>query len=160
MANRTKDLLTGKKARKSSRVGIPIGKSSWHTILPGDTLRTREKVLQKFILVTELHVDHPVPQARGTSSLRDLVDTSYRFLSVTDSLEFDVAVHCLCSRAFHDDMNGAAFVGANKAGLSAKEMDDFLLCDRIWDLYVLFDVSQIFITSHILALSSHLRWQF
>lgn len=145
MADRTKDLLAGKEARKSSRIEVLIWKSSWHTILPRDTLRTREKILQKLILVAEFHVDHPVPQARGTSCLRDFVDTSHRFFSVLDGLEFDVAVHCLCSRAFHDDMNGAAFVGTNKAGLSAEEVDDFLLCDGVWDLLFIIDVSQILI---------------
>ena len=130
MANGTKDLLASKETRKSSRIRVSIRKSDRHTILPGDTLRTRKKISQKLVLTAKLHINDTASQARRTASLSNLVNTSHRFLGILDGFELGITVHGLSSRALHDDMDGA---GVDETGLSAKELDDFLLRDRVGD---------------------------
>ena len=134
MANGTEYFLTGEEARKSGRVRVPVRKSDWHTILPGNTLCTGKEIPQKLILIADFHIDDTVAQARSTSSLKDLVDASHCFLSILEGLKFNIAVHSFSRRAFHDNMDRATFIGANEAGLSPKELDNFLLRDGIWDL--------------------------
>ena len=134
MANSTKYFLASEEARKSGRIRVSVGKSIWHTILPGNTLCTGEEIPQKLILIAEFHIDDTITQARSTSSLKDLVDASHCFLSVLEGLEFNIAVHGFSRRALHDDMDRAAFIGANKAGLPPKKLNNFLLRDGVWDL--------------------------
>lgn len=134
MANRTKYFLAGEETRKSGRVRVPVRKGDWHTILPGNTLCTGEEISQELILIAEFHIDDTIAQARSTSSFEDLVDASHCLLSVLEGLEFNIAVHGFSRRALHDDMDRAAFIGANKAGLPPKKLNNFLLRDGVWDL--------------------------
>lgn len=131
MANSTKNLLASEETRKSSGIRISIRESDRHTILPGDTLRTGKQIFQKLVLTAKLHIDDTISQTRRTTSLSDLVNTSHRFLGILDGFELGIAVHGLSSRALHDNMDGA---GANETGLSTKELDDFLLRDRVGNL--------------------------
>lgn len=146
MANGTKYFLAGEEARKPRRVRVPVRKSDWHTILPGNTLCTGEEVPQELILIAEFHIDDTIAQAWSSSSLKDLVDASHCFLSILEGLEFNIAVHGFSRRAFHDNMDRAAFIGANKAGLPPKELDNFLLRDGVWDLVLIQLASAIYYT--------------
>ena len=47
MANGTKYFLASEEARKSGRIRVSVGKSIWHTILPGNTLCTGEEISQE-----------------------------------------------------------------------------------------------------------------
>lgn len=134
MANSTIDFLAGEEARKSSRIEVPVLQRDGNAVFPNETLCTRKQVLQKLVLTTKLHVDDPVSQTWSTTSFEDLVDTDHRVSCILDGLKLGVAVHGFGSRTLHDNMDRAALVGADNASLAAKELDDFLLCDRVWDL--------------------------
>lgn len=146
MANGTKYFLAGKEARKSGRVRVPVRKSDWHTILPGNTLCTGEEIPQELILIAEFHIDDTIAQARSTSSFKDLVDASHCFLGILEGLEFNIAVHGFSRRALHDNMDRATFIGANEAGLPPKKLDNFLLRDGVWDLISLQSAPVIYYT--------------
>lgn len=134
MANSTIDFLAREEACKSSRIEVTILQGNGNAVLPNETLCTRKQVLQKLVLATKFHVDDSVSQTWSTTSLKDLVDTNHRISCILDSLKLGVAVHGFGSRTLHDNMDRAALVVADKASLAAKELDKFLLCDRVWDL--------------------------
>lgn len=135
MTNSPVDLLFGKEARESSRVKVIVLQDNRDSSFPNKAFRTREQLLQELILTAEVHIDNSVTKTRSTASVKDVVDTGHRILSILHRLEFSVAVHGLGCRALHDDMDGTALVVANQASLTTKELDDFLLGDGVRDLY-------------------------
>lgn len=134
MSNSSNYFFASEKASKPSRVWIGVRQGKWHSVLPANALGTWEHVFKKSVLTAQFHVNVTVTEARNTACLMHSVDASYRFFGVILSLKFNIAVHGLGCRALHDDMNGTAVLGSNKARLSTKELGDLQLRNRVRNL--------------------------
>lgn len=134
MAKAPNNFLACKETSKSRGIKISIRHADWGAILPHDALCTREQVFQQSILAAQFHIHMAVSDARSTAGFVNPIDSIHCSFGIIDIIKLHITVHGLSSRAFHDDMDGTAFLRGDEAGLPTKKLDNLLFCDRIRSL--------------------------
>lgn len=129
MTHSSNDLLAGKEASEARGIWIGVCHDNRNSVFPDNALGTWEEILQKGILAASLDVHMAIAQAWRTTSLIDAVDAGNHLFGIGRGIKFDIAVHRLGRRPFHDDVDGAAFLGGDDTRLASDELDDLLLRD-------------------------------
>lgn len=110
MADCTHYFFTREEAPEAGRIRIGVWHDCGRAAMPDQTLRARKQVLEKRVLAAELNVDMSVAKARIAARLEGAVDALHSVGRVPRRKKLGVAIHGLCRRSFHDDVNGTAFV--------------------------------------------------
>jgi hypothetical protein len=135
MSNQSDDLFVGEQAAVTGAIRISILEHMRPPVLPDNRLCLWEHITKQFILVGQLNFDSSTAKFWVSCVHLLPIKLQEAFFGSVSVFEFNIAVHGLGSRSFHDDMNRTARgMVLDDVWIAPHEHHDLVLRDFVWDL--------------------------